>query len=137
MHSHVSVETGEPNQRRDGYANKGRHRLAPEAGKTEIEPHHIGLNAAYSGEQAKRISDAVEFPAALYGEVLQFGFRRRKIVPQHGERESGNLLQFPGNMVPVLVKGIPARWKCADQTDIHCCPGLKSAYRDSFPNSEK
>src|SRR5438132_647734 len=59
------------------------------------------------------------------------------VIAENSQRQSVGLTEFASDVKPVFVQGLPTRRKCSHQTDLHCCPGLKIACRDSFPRREK
>jgi hypothetical protein len=114
-----------------------RQRFATEAGETQIEPYDIRLNLPDGSQQAHRIAQAVERPASNDGVAWQFFLIRGDVITKNSQRQSFGLPELAGNMKAVLVQGVLAGRKCGHQTNLHCCPGLKIACRDSFPRREK
>jgi hypothetical protein len=137
VESHMGVEAGGPNHCWKRHSQERGQRLATEAGETQIEPYDIRLNMPDGSQQPYRIAQAVERPASNDGLARQLLLIGSNVIAQNDQRQSFGMPQLARDMKPVLIQRVPAGRKCGHQTDLHCCPGLKIACRDSFPRREK
>src|SRR5439155_3998643 len=104
----VRVESRQPRQEGNQNAEKRRQRLPPEACEAEIEPDHIGPLTPNHRQQSPGISPIVKLPAANYRESVQLRLSGRTVVAEDCQADARNALQFPRNMVAVLVQRIVA-----------------------------
>ena len=122
MEGDVGVVPGQADSRRDADAHKCGQGLAAEAGKAQIEPHQVGLEASNRPQQAPAVVQAVESPAADDVKALALRLARREVVvPQDGEGNSRNIFEFARDVETVFVQSLAAGRKCGHQADLHYC----------------
>ena len=70
----MRVIAAETNQRRRDDATKSGQRPAAVGGKSQVEPHHVGLQLLDCAQKACWIRQAIERPAANHIKPIHFGF---------------------------------------------------------------
>jgi hypothetical protein len=135
--SYVSVEACGPDHCGKRHSQECGQWLAAEAGESQIKPYDIRLNLPDGSQQPYRIAQAVERPASDDGMAWQLLLVRSDVITEDGQRQPFGLPEFARNMKAIFIERVAAGRKCSHQTNLHCCPGLKIACRDSFPRREK
>src|SRR5581483_4887522 len=123
---------------RRAQAGEGGHRvlLRGEGGEDQVEPDYVRPDLTQRLQNAPRVRNTVELPAADYVEVRQLFADRNgiaagisgvihflQLISQDREADERVLLQLARKMMAVFVQLPPAGRKCSHQTDLHGPPG--------------
>src|SRR6185437_7663804 len=93
--------------------------LGAEAGKHQVEPHHVRTNLADGLENAAMIAQPVHHQGTLYVKIRQFRERLRKFVSKDAQADKRIRLKLTCNVVSVFVQYHLAGRKSSNKADLH------------------
>lgn len=109
----------EASEKRCHQSGKSVDRIIPECAEEQVEPHHVGMEFAQMGEQAKGAVRTVGRPAAYHREAMEFRRVGRDFVTEDGQLDKGIALKFLSDMKSIFTQASMARRKGSYQTDSH------------------
>jgi len=103
-------------------------RIVAERAEQQVEPHHVGIELAEFGEQAKSAVGTVGRPAAYHRKAMELRNRGRDFVAENRELDKRIPLEFLGDMKAIFTQTAMTGRKRGYQANSHSASRVTSAW---------